>query len=505
MPDVAKRMSSSIWFVLAMTTAELFARGVAPLADVGMVGGAHPALVGWALPTMPLPGKDVAGFWVGTLKPPMVELRLIVTITKKKDGGYTGTMDSPDQAAKRLTIDSVHFEDGVVRFEMKSIKGRFDGRLNEDGSELGGRWKQNDSSLPLTFKRVAKLPDLSRPQDPKKPYPYIAEEVAYENPKAKVKFAATLTLPKGKGPFPAVLLITGSGPQDRDEAIFGHRPFLVLADHLTRKGIAVLRADDRGVGGSTGNVHQATTADFADDALAGVAFLKGRAEIDAKRIGLVGHSEGGIVAPMAASTSPDIAFIVLLAGTGLTGEEILYLQGSAILKANGASATQIAAQHKLQSLMLSAVKEEKDNAAAEKRFREHWAKEQAKFTDEEKKTFGDLETLVKTQFKTLLTPWFRFFLTHDPRPALTRVTCPVLALNGDKDLQVPSRENLAAIAKALEDAGNKNVTLKELPKLNHLFQTCKTGSPVEYAAIQETFAPAALEMIGEWILKQTRP
>lgn len=447
---------------------------------------------------------DLAGHWFGTLKPPGGELRLIAHIVKKKDGTYAGTIDSPDQGVKGILIDSVNLQDAAVRFELKSIKGKFEGKLTADAAELVGKWSQNGKSLPLTFKRVAKAPDLSRPQDPKKPYPYIAEDVVYENKKAGVKFAGTLTRPKGKGPFPAVLLISGSGAQDRDETILGHKPFLVLADHLTRHGIAVLRVDDRGVGGSTGNVAQATTADFADDAWAGISYLKNRKEISSRQIGLIGHSEGGIVAPLVASRSRDIAFIVLLAGTGLTGEEILYLQAAAILKANGGTAKQIAGQRKLQTLMFTAVKEEKDNSAAEKRFRQLWSELEPKLSDDEKKAFGDVEMLVNTQLKTLLTAWFRYFLTHDPRPALRNVSCPVLALNGEKDLQVPAKENLAEIAKALQEGGNKHVTVKALPKLNHLFQTSKTGSPTEYGTIQETFAPSAMEMISDWILQRTK-
>jgi pimeloyl-ACP methyl ester carboxylesterase len=355
-----------------------------------------------------------------------------------------------------------------------------------------------------TQKPKAKGPKLTRPQEPKKPYPYLAEEVSYENQKAKVKLAGTLTLPKGKGPFPAALLITGSGPQNRDEEVFGHRPFLVLADHLTRRGLAVLRVDDRGVGGSTGDTMQSTTADFAEDVLVGVEYLKGRKEIDPKRIGLIGHSEGGMIGPLAASRSKDVAFVVMLGGMGLTGEQILYVQGGLITKAVGADDRTLARQRRIQELIFRALKQEKDDAAAEKRFNQLWDEEMAKLPEGEKKDTAKLTKEVRRQFKLVNNPWTRYFLTHDPRPALREVTCPVLALFGEKDLQVPPRENLPEVARALAEGTCRDYTVAQLPGLNHLFQTCKTGSLLEYSSIQETMAPVALETISAWILNRMK-
>jgi fermentation-respiration switch protein FrsA (DUF1100 family) len=447
--------------------------------------------------------KKLDGYWVGPIKIGAIELRVVAKFGKKKDGTLGGTLDSPDQGAKDIPIDEVTFKDPELRFEIKRIKGVFEGKLKEDGSELVGRWKQNKLDVPLTLKRQDKPLVLVRPQEPKRPYPYLEEEVSYENKKAKVKFAGTLTLPKGKGPFPAVLLITGSGPQNRDEELLGHKPFLILADHLTRHGIAVLRVDDRGVGGSTGSTPESTTADFAEDALAGVGYLKSRKEVNPKQIGLIGHSEGGIVAPLAASQSKDVAFIVMLAGTGLTGEEILYLQGQLIAKASGADAKALARQKRVQEVMFKLVKEEKDNKKALEKFKTIWADEVAKLPEEEQKEARKLDGVVEGQLNATLTPWFRYFLTHDPRPALRKVMCPVLALNGELDLQVPLKENFAEIGKALKEAGNKDVTLKEFPSLNHLFQTCKTGSPSEYGTIEETMAPVVLRAVSDWILKRT--
>ena len=446
--------------------------------------------------------KGLVGFWQGTLKIGTIELRLGLNVSAKSDGTLTGTFDSPDQGAKDLPISEINVKESAVKLESKKIGATFEGKLSEDGKELKGTWKQSGGELALTFKRLAKAPSYARPQDPKKPYPYIEEEVKLENKAAGVKLAGTLTFPKGKGPFPAVVLITGSGPQDRDEALMGHRPFLVLADHLTRNGIAVLRCDDRGVGGSTGNTSTSTTADFADDALVGVAFLKGRPEIDGKKIGLIGHSEGGVVAPIAATKSNDVAFIVLLAGTGLVGEEILYRQGELILKASKTDEKAIARQRALQERMFAIVKKEKDPKEVRAQIDAVVAEETAKLTEAEKAIAEKQKGALEGQLKMVLSPWFRYFLTFDPAPTLKRVTCPVLAINGEKDLQVPCKVNLDAIEKALKEGGNKDVTVKEFPKLNHLFQTCETGSPTEYARIDETFAPVALNEISSWIAKR---
>jgi hypothetical protein len=300
------------------------------------------------------------------------------------------------------------------------------------------------------------------------------------------------------------LLITGSGPQDRNETVSGHRPFLVLADYLTRRGIAVLRVDDRGVGESTGDFSQATSEDFASDVLSGIEYFKARKEINPKQIGLIGHSEGGLIAPMVAVESQDVAFIILMAGTGLTGEEILYLQGALISRAMGVSEEDIGKNHQFNEKIFSLIIEEKDEKNIEEKLRQMFMTDWAELSEEEKKAIGDPEVFLNVQLQSLLSPWFKFFLTYDPKPTLNKVKCPVLAINGEKDLQVPPKENLFAIEQALAAGGNKNFTVKELPGLNHLFQTAQTGLPVEYAKIEETISPVALKIISDWILEQTR-
>jgi len=460
------------------------------------------ALVTLLFSTIALPysNEAIEGIWQGTLKAGAIELRIVFKISEQSDGVLTATMDSPDQGAKDIPIDEVIFENGNLRLEIKSAMVIFEGKIRDDDLSIEGELRQSGQSFPLVLERVDEPAEVRRPQEPKKPYPYQEEKVVYKNKEAAVKLAGTLTSPGQEGPFPAVLLISGSGPQDRNETILGHHPFLVLADYLTRLGIAVLRVDDRGVGKSGGDFTQATSEDFASDVLAGLEYLKSRQEINPKQIGLIGHSEGGIIAPMVAVQSSDVAFIILMAGTGLMGEEILYLQGELILRAEGASDEAIAKNRSLQEQMFTVVKEEKDNSVAEKRLRAILQDAMSEVSEEERK---GAEATVEAQIQWVLSPWFRHFLAYDPKPTLMKVKCPVLAINGEKDVQVPPRENLAAIEEALKLAGNNNYTIKELPRLNHLFQTAQTGSLSEYARIEETISPTALKIMSDWILEQT--
>lgn len=447
---------------------------------------------------------SIEGIWEGELKVPGIELRIVFKISKKPDGTLTATLDSPDQGVTGMPVEKVMVKDNALYLKINSVGGIFEGKVSNDFLTIEGQWRQSGQSLPLTVKKVNTAIEILRPQEPKKPYPYLEEEVFYENKEAKITLAGTLTLPSKEGNFPVVLLITGSGPQDRNETIAGHRPFLVLTDYLTRQGIAVLRVDDRGVGRSTGDFSKATSEDFASDVLTGIEYLKTRKEINSKKIGLIGHSEGGVIAPMVAVKSPDVAFIVLMAGTGLTGEEILYLQGALIAKAMGISEEVIAKNRQLNEKIFSVLKEEKDNKIAEEKIGQMFMTYWEDLSEEEKSRIGNPEDYLKAQLQSLLSSWFRFFLTYDPQTTLSKVKCPVLAINGEKDLQVPPKENLSAIKKALQTGGNENFTIKELPGLNHLFQTAQTGVPAEYAKIEETISPEVLKIIGDWILEQTR-
>ena len=356
-------------------------------------------------------------------------------------------------------------------------------------------------AIPLVMKRVDKLPEFNRPQTPKKPFPYHDEEVTYENRKAGIKLAGTLTIPQGKGPFPAVILLTGSGPENRDEEIFHHLPFLVLADYLTRHGIAVLRADDRGVGGSTGDKDftKVTSGDSADDTLAGIEFLKGRKEIDKKRIGLVGHSEGGTIGPIAIIRSSDVAFLVMLAGPGQNFADIVIFQNLLAAKTSGADKEKLALIRSWYERLYALCAEDTDNTLLEKKIRAL----HALLTADEKDKLDWPEGRLNGEMTMLLSPWWRYSMQYNPRTTLMKVKCPVLALNGEKDTQVTAKENLAAIDEALKAGGNTHYTVKEFPGLNHLFQTCDTGAESEYIKIEETMSPVVLQTVSDWITLQT--
>ncbi len=437
----------------------------------------------------PAKPSDIDGDWMGTLDAGMARLRLVLHVFNTEDG-LMATLDSPDQNANGIPVTTVTRNGSALKLEVKGIGGAYEGTIDKELTTFTGTWKQAGNSFPLVLKRVKDKAELQRrrPQNPVKPYPYREEEVAYDNEVQQVHLAATLTLPQGSGPFPAVVLITGSGPQDRDETILGHKPFLVLADYLTRHGIAVLRADDRGTGESTGNFHAATTADFATDTEAGVAYLKTRHEIDSHKIGLVGHSEGGVIAPMVAARNPDVAFIVMMAGIGVNGGNILVEQAQLLSETSGKSKEEAAKIAERQRSIVELVKHEPDNAVLEKKLREQFQ--------------GQVpEAQLGARIQIVTSPWFRYFIAYDPAATLRKVHCPVLAINGEKDLQVPAKENLDAIRTALAEAGNKNVEVDELPGLNHLFQTAKTGALSEYAEIEETISPVALDKISSWILR----
>lgn len=334
-------------------------------------------------------------------------------------------------------------------------------------------------------------PNPRRPQEPVPPFPYITESVSFTSEAGKVTLAGELTRPSTDAPCPAVVLVHGSGAHTRDEVIFLHKPFLLLADCLTRRGFAVLRYDKRGVGASTGDINTATTFSFADDAQAAVEFLKTRAGIDSKRIGVIGHSEGGMIAPVVASRSADVGFIVLLAGPGVTGEQILLTQIEALGKASGKmSKEQLAKAVSLAKSTYDILNREPDNEAA------------ASEIQAMRYLFGVPGKALNDGISTLTSPWFRGFVAFDPQPILEQVKCPVLALNGDKDLQVLAGENLKAIGVALVRGENSNVTLVMVPGVNHLFQSCTSGLPDEYGQIEETISPAVLDLIGSWLEKQ---
>lgn len=434
---------------------------------------------------------DIDGLWLGTLDTGAIKLRMVFKFASTAEG-TTGQLQSPDQSDAWIPVTAVQRESDTVRITIGRIQATYEGKLAADRQSMAGTFTQRGTPFAVALQREKNAASLERkrPQNPVKPYPYREEQVSYANAAAGITLAATLTVPEGKGPFPAVLLIAGSGPHDRDEMLLGHRPFLVLADFLARHGIVVLRADKRGVAKSTGNYATATTEDFAADVDAGVAFLKTRAEVDAHRIGLIGHSEGAVVAPMVAVKDADVAFVVMMAGTGVTGEDILVEQSRLISLASGMSAETVAKNAEEERSLLELVRKTSDAAALEDRLRQRLLMN------------GVPAVQIEAQVSALSSPWMRYFLSYDPATALRKLTKPVLVLNGSLDLQVPPAQNLPPIRKALAEAGNKHAEIDELPGLNHLFQTAKTGAPAEYGEIEETISPVVLEKIGSWVRKQ---
>ncbi len=443
--------------------------------------------------------ERIEGIWEGNLQVPGIELRIVFHISETPEGRLIATMDSPDQGVTGIGVGRVTLKENDLNLQVQSIGGSFQGKVNEDFTQIDGTWQQSGMSFKLLLQRAEKAIEIKRPQEPVKPYPYIEEEVRYENKTAGIILAGTLTFPAEGGPFPAVILISGSGPQDRNETVFGHRPFLVLADYLTRQGIAVLRFDDRGVGESGGNFTLATSEDFATDVLAAIAYLKTRKEINTRQIGLIGHSEGGLIAPMVAIQSSDVAFIILMAGPGLTGEEVLHQQSALISRVRGSSEEEIIGNENYNKRVYSLIKTEDNEKILAEKLHQLLLDHVNELSKEEKDRIGDIGVYLNAQQQSLLSPWFKYFLTYDPGPALNMVKCPVLALYGGKDLQVPSVENLKATESALIKGGNKDFTVKEFSGLNHLFQTAQTGLPDEYGRIEETISPLVLEFISDWI------
>ncbi|MDQ6470998.1 alpha/beta fold hydrolase [Flavobacterium sp. LHD-80] len=436
-------------------------------------------------------GQEITGQWNGLLKVPGTQLRLVFHVNKTETG-YSATMDSPDQKVTGIPMEKAVFENSVLKLEMSKAQISYEGTLNKDNI-IVGKFTQRGQSTELNLsKDIIQKQVFARPQEPQKPYPYYTEDVKFENKIDNVVLAGTLSLPKKEGNFPAVILISGSGGQNRDGEMLGHKPFLLLADFLTKNGFAVLRFDDRGVAQSTGDISKCTTADFAKDVQAGVDYLQARKEINKNKIGLIGHSEGAVIAPIVAGNSKAIDFIVLLAGPGLRGEKLLLMQKEAVERASGVSESEIqkgqeAFKGAYDMILASSVNDEnlKKNIMAY-------------FTSKYNEDFAKAVT------PQITNNWMYYFLKMDPAVNLAKVKCPVLALNGGKDLQVPATVDLEAIKKTLLKAGNKNVTTKELANLNHMFQECKTGSPEEYEKIEQTFSPLALEEISSWMVLQTK-
>lgn len=449
--------------------------------------------------------EEPAEVWTGAIHPLFQKLELQIRVYKRDGGKDKILFDSITQKAGGFKATrSIDAEKWII--DVPSIAGKFAGIASADGAEVSGKWTQGGLNLELQLKKAARAVTnddtvVRRPQNPVPPFPYSEESVSFGNLIDDVTLAGTLTVPQGDGPFPAAILISGSGPQDRDESLMDHKPFWVIADYLTRHGTAVLRYDDRGVAQSTGNFATATTEDAARDAEAALDFLRRHQKIRPDSIGFVGHSEGGIIAPLIAERRADTAFIVLLAGTGVNGKEILLSQGQLIIKAEGVdSPEQLELQRDVQMALIALVLDHEPGELAITDEQVMELLKSVRATVPESALPNDaLEEILRAGLKRIQAPWFKFFLTHEPASVLEKVTCPVLALNGEKDVQVDPKLNLPTIRKALENGGNKHFEIVEYPNLNHLFQTCETGGLSEYQKIEETIAPIVLDKVSTWI------
>lgn len=438
---------------------------------------------------------QITGTWEGVLHAKSVEIPLVFHLAKT-DSGYAGSWDSPAQGAHNMQFNAVRYRGDSLICIYNAIGMRYAGQADSTGSVINGIYSQAGVSLALQLKKTSddsNVKTYNHPQEPKPPFPYTSEDVTFENEKEHIKIAGTLTLPPDIRNPPIAVMITGSGPQDRNEEIFGHKPFWVIADYFARNGIGVLRTDDRGVGGTdAGDLRAATSADFATDVEAGVDYLRSEGYTN---VGLIGHSEGGMIAPMIASERKDIKFVVMLAGLGIPGNRIIYEQTYLTNKSSGLSDSIARSAETTEKKLIDYIANYKG---------EHLKKDFGNVYDS---LFSHSAAMMRDKnavVTEMTSPWFIYFIRYNPTPALEKTKCPVLALNGTLDSQVPCEENLSAITAALKKGGNKKFEARAMPGLNHLFQHAKTGSANEYGTIEETISPEVLQMMKDWILQNAK-
>jgi pimeloyl-ACP methyl ester carboxylesterase len=459
--------------------------------------------------------QGISGVWNGSLQVQAKTIPIVFHIGRDSAGKLIATFDSPSQNAFNLAVSEVITKEDSVILMMAIINGKYAGVLGADKKAIDGSWFQGGGSLPMTMTKTsdsATVKQQRRPQTPKPPFPYDTRDVEYWNADKSIRFGGTLTYPKtdlaepGKKTFPAVILITGSGQQDRDETLVGHKPFAVIADNLTKNGFLVLRVDDRGMGKSTGDFNKATTMDFAKDVEAGLDFLETLPEVNKEKIGLIGHSEGGMIAPIVADERKEVKFIVLLAGPGIPIIQLMQLQSEAISVSEGRTPAEAKAGSMLLGIIWEEVNKDQDTATTFKNIRtkvEAWTKtvDTATLAKIRSRNTMSVDEQIRQAMDALSGKWFRFFMAFDPQPYLEKLDCKVLALDGSKDVQVVAGPNLAGIRACLQKSHSPKYDVIELPGLNHLFQTCIKCSPSEYGDLEETFSPAALGIMDGWLLK----
>ena len=439
--------------------------------------------------------QKIIGSWAGELAVSGTKLPLVFTI-KQNGADLITTMDSPMQGAKDLPTDNTSFIDNELRIDAKKFGISYKGKFEHE--TINGTFSQGGASMPLILSRKKEGESIiKRPQTPQPPFNYNIEDVTFTNPTDKNTLAGTLTAPSDKKDFPVVVLISGSGQQNRNSEIFGHKEFWVIADDFAKKGIGVLRVDDRGTGDSNGATLTMTTENFAGDTNAAVEFL---AQKGYGNIGLIGHSEGGIIAPMVASQNSKVKFIVSMAGPGIPTDELLLLQSNAIAKASGATDEELKSNEAANRKIYSFVKNYKGNDLNGEVKKIVIAQMQI-LPKEQQPSSDEIEKIAEEESKKISIPWFSYFMKINPDVYWSKLKIPVLAINGSKDLQVIPNENLSGIKASLEKAKNKHFETLEFPNLNHLFQEAKTGSIEEYAQIEQTIAPQVLDKMSSWILK----
>lgn len=441
----------------------------------------------------------INGPWTGTISINGMNLNIVFNF-KTEGENIIASMDSPDQGAFNIPIEKTWIKGDSIFILSDKLRADYKGAIQPGDSIITGTWNQNGYKLELNLHhQINAVSKVIHPQEPKKPFPYKTEEIVFRNESAGIDLAGVISFPEGSGPFPAVVFVSGSGPQDRDEDVFGHKPFLVIADYLTKKGIAVLRYDDRGVGKSKGEFSGATTFDFADDAEAAFNYLLNRKEINSEKIGILGHSEGGLIAPIVASRNKEVAFIIMLAGPGVPGREIITMQSELISRVMGESEETIAEFSKLNNIIFDVLQKEEDDEKSGNEIKEKLEN----FLSESKSLSSFYKDELRNKVDALINAYaeMRSFLFFDPHETLVKTTCPVLALIGEKDLQVPPDQNLPVIKAALDEGGNKKYEIRKVDGVNHIFQHCKTGAPIEYGQIEETFSPEVLEIIVQWLNK----
>lgn len=442
--------------------------------------------------------QNLAGYWEGKLNLGN-EIRLGFNISGSAPDFSVHT-DSPDQGVMELESSVENRTDSLIVF-IKSIGAYYKGKIEWNDSTVYGNWIQGGFPLPLRLHKTNQPPRLNRPQLPKEPYPYEVREVSFRNLKNTITLSGTLTLPKDQKPNATVVMITGSGPQDRDETIMEHKPFLVIADHLTRNGIAVLRYDDHGIGKSEGDFASSTMYDFADDVKGAVKYLKTLPEIDSTKIGLLGHSEGGMVGLVVATEYPGIAFFISMAGPGVKLSELMIRQTRDIYRTSGFTDEKLLDKYgKYTAGIYKIISKEGATEKARLDIKAYIRKNASSFTDQQQKIFNIDTAKIDPLLDYFVGDWFVKFISFDPAPYMQKISCPVLAINGSKDLQVAAGPNLSGYLKHCKKTPYLKV--QEFPDLNHMFQHCQTGSPAEYGKIEETISEEVLDFLTFWILER---